>query len=457
MSTPLTWSDPVSTLVHEYSPYGAAATLLRTKDPEVLLSGPAGTGKSRACLEKVAAMMLAVPRARALLVRKTLVSLASTGLVTWREHVVPELLAAGAVTYYGGSSVEPPAYRFANGSVVLVGGMDKATKIMSSEFDVIFAQEAIELTETDWEHLTTRLRNGRISYQQIIGDTNPDRPSHWLRRRCDENRTTLIECRHEDNPRLVDQATGQYTPEGAVYLERLDRLTGVRHARLRRGLWVAAEGLVYDEWDPTVHLIAPRPIPADWTRVWAIDFGYLHPFVLQRWAVDPDGRMILYAEHYRTGWTIDQHAAAILAQVTDPTTGRWTEPRPSAIVCDHDAESRARLQKLLGQATVAADKRVLEGIQVVQQALRSPGPAAHSDHQARPMILLHRDAVRDRDQSLADAGRPCSTAEEIVGYIWDDPTKKEAPVKLMDDGCDALRYAVMHVHAGHGLMIRELW
>jgi hypothetical protein len=43
----------------------------------------------------------------------------------------------------------------------MIGGMDKPTKIMSSEYDFIYVQEAIELTETDWENLTTRLRNGR--------------------------------------------------------------------------------------------------------------------------------------------------------------------------------------------------------------------------------------------------------------------------------------------------------
>ena len=448
----------MSALVHEYTPYGAALELFTARDDEVLMSGPAGTGKSRACLEKVLAVMLAVPRARALLVRKTMTALASTGLVTWREHVAAEVLRAGAVRYYGGSSAEPPAYCFANGARVLLGGMDKATKIMSSEFDLVFVQEAIELSETDWEHLTTRLRNGRVSCQQIIADTNPDKPSHWLKGRCDQGRTRLIDCRHEDNPRLVDPDTGKYTAEGETYLGRLDNLTGVRHKRLRSGLWVAAEGQIYDGWDPAVHLVNPRPIPKSWERVWSVDFGYLHPFVLQRWAIDPDGRMIMYAEHYRTGLTIDQHAAQILSEVTDPTTGEWIEPRPTAIVCDHDAESRARLETLLGQSTVPADKRVLEGIQVVQQALRPPAATTpHSNHQPRPMLVIHRDAVRHRDPALTEASAPTSTAEEIAGYVWDDPKRREQPVKICDDGCDAMRYAAMWARRPHGIQIRDLW
>ncbi|MFI6388617.1 hypothetical protein [Nonomuraea sp. NPDC050540] len=44
-------------------------------------------------------MMLANPGARGLIVRKTLVSLGSTGLVTWREKVAAESIAAGHVVW----------------------------------------------------------------------------------------------------------------------------------------------------------------------------------------------------------------------------------------------------------------------------------------------------------------------------------------------------------------------
>ena len=37
----------METVVHEYGPRGAAAELFRNKAPEVLIEGPAGTGKTR--------------------------------------------------------------------------------------------------------------------------------------------------------------------------------------------------------------------------------------------------------------------------------------------------------------------------------------------------------------------------------------------------------------------------
>ena len=221
----------VTAPAHVYRPRGSAVTVLEARDPEVLASGPAGTGKSRACLEKLLLQALKYPGMRGIIVRKVGVTLATTALKTWREHVAVEAIANGVLWYYGGSSAEPPQYRFANGSTILIGGMDKPSKIMSAEYDVAFVQEATELTVTDWEAISTRLRNGVMPYQQLTADCNPDVPTHWLKVRADQGRTRMIECRHEDNPLLYDEpepGTFTLTRTGAAYMARLDALTGVR-------------------------------------------------------------------------------------------------------------------------------------------------------------------------------------------------------------------------------------
>ena len=63
---------------------------------------------------------------------------------------------------------------------------------MSTEYDMIYVQEATELTEDDWEALTTRLRNGRAPIQQLIADCNPAEPTHWLKARCDSGQTRML-------------------------------------------------------------------------------------------------------------------------------------------------------------------------------------------------------------------------------------------------------------------------
>ncbi|HEX7060682.1 MAG TPA: phage terminase large subunit [Woeseiaceae bacterium] len=437
---------------HVFRPRGAARAVFECRDDEVLLAGPAGTGKSRAALEKVHMMMLLNPGARALLVRKTNKSLAATGLQTWKRFVIAEALQTGEVWYYGGSSEEPPQYRYRNGSRVVIGGMDNPDKIMSAEYDVVYVQEATDLNEDDWEKITSRLRNWRISFQQLIADCNPGPPHHWLKQRCDKGLTTMLHSRHRDNPELYDD-DGNETERGKAYLDKLRRLTGVRRKRLYDGLWVAAEGVIYESWDDAIHHVDRFDIPPEWPRWWSVDFGYTNPFVCQWWAEDPDGRLYLYREIYRTRRLVRDHARAILAQVRRPRAGvtdpdwtrpddwEWIEPRPQAVICDHDAEGRAQLEEYLGMATRPANKDVAvsEGIQLVEQRLVPAGDG-------RPRLALMRDSLVERDPDLEDSGLPMCTVEEIVGYVWDirpDKPPKEDPVKENDHGMDAMRYMVV--------------
>ena len=430
-------------LVHRYAPAGSALDLFRSHAGEVLLSGAAGTGKSRACLEKVHAMCLRYPGTRALAVRKTAVSLTSTGLVTFREQVAAEALASGELTFYAGGRDRPAAYVYLNGSTIIVGGMDKADKIMSSEYDIAFVQEATELTEDDWEKITTRLRHDVTPFKQLMGDCNPGPPHHWLKRRCDAGKTRMVYCRHEDNPRYY--SGGEWTAEGQVYLERLGNLTGVRKERLRFGRWAAAEGLVYDGFDPAVHFSDRfnfRSHPPDaWPRYLAVDFGYTNPFVAQWWCQDPDGRLYMYREVYRTQTLVEDHAKAILRLCKSQER---QEPPFTAVVCDHDEEDRATLERHLGRSTVQAHKAVSEGIQAVAARLKAAGDG-------KPRLFICRDSLTERDPLLYAARRPCSTAEEIQEYAWDSrnvpgtTAPREAPVKENDHGMDAMRYLVAQV------------
>lgn len=424
-----------------YQPRGGCREAFISRDPEILLSGPAGTGKSRVLLERLLVMALKYPNMRGLIVRKTLASLGSTALVTWREHVAVEAIDAGIMKYYGGSAEEPPQYRFKNKSKIMIGGMDKPSRIMSSEYDVAYVQEAVELNEADWDAISTRLRNGRVPYQLILADTNPDMPTHWLKARANKGVTRILESRHEDNPVLVN-LDGTYTERGASYLAKLDNLSGVRKQRLRHGLWVAAEGMIYEEYDPAVHLVNRFDVPKDWTRYWVVDFGYTNPFCWQNWAISPDGVAYLTAEIYMTRRTNDQHASAIKNHVAPD--GVWNQAKPRAIICDHDAEGRAVLERELGMSTLPAHKVVTEGIQAMQVRLRETGSGK------RGMYLM-RDSLIERDGELVDAKKPTCTAEELPGYIWDTgvgKNPKEVPVKEDDHGCDAARYLCAELTQG---------
>lgn len=429
---------------------GAARAMFDRTDSELTISGPAGTGKSLPCLARVHLAASMYPGVRCLVARKVAVSLGSTTLVTFEKKVAAEAVKEGLLTWYGGSVREAASYRYANGSRIVVGGLDKPIKVMSSEYDLAFIDEATELVVDDWEAIRTRLRNGILPWQQQIGALNPGPPTHWIKQRAESGGMPMLHSLHRDNPAYFDD-DGEPTEAGRAYLAILDTLTGVRRLRLKDGLWAAAEGVIYEEWSDAVHLIDPFEIPADWTRWWSVDFGFVHPFVLGWWAEDPDGRLYLYREIYMTGRLVEDHARTALAAVRDDG-GRWIEPRPRAIVCDHDAEGRATLERHLGMSTTAANKNVTEGIQATQSRMRTAGDG-------KPRIFIFRGCTIERDPALVDAKRPASTAEEIPGYVWDTSNgrkAKEAPVKEMDDGCDQMRYVVAERDLGARPKVRFL-
>jgi Phage terminase large subunit len=427
--------------VHTFVARGANLEAMRSKALKVVLAGPAGTGKSRVWLEKAHQLCLRTAGVKCLLLRKTLVSLTASGVQTYKNDVAREAITDGSVTFFGGSQLDPPAFRYSNGSSIALGGMDNPLKVMSTEYDWIFVQEASELTIEELEMASSRLRNGKLrGWHQLAMDCNPQQPTHPLKIECDQGRMTMLHSRHEDNPRYFN-ADGTMTAEGRQYMSILDSLTGVRYLRLRKGIWAAAEGVIYDDFQAATHIVPRFEVPREWRRVWAVDFGYVHPFVWQDWAVGPDGQMVLVKEIFRTRMLVEDHAREIKAITAN-------DPRPHALICDHDAEDRATLERHLGRATRAANKAVSQGLQAVAARMR-PG------HDGKPRIMFMRDAAVRPDPELIQAKRPACTVDEIPGYVWND-RRAEQPVKEMDDGCDTMRYAVAHVDLQGRARIRIL-
>ncbi len=419
-----------------YEPRGAVLDLFHNRSTEILLSGAAGTGKSVGALMKLHLACLHTPGVRALIARKTHASLTSSTLVTFRQKVALEALGAGIVKYFGGSGQEPASYRYQNGSVIVVGGLDRPSRLLSTEYDLVFIDEAIEVTAEDIDTLLTRLRNGRLSYQQIIMASNPGAPSHHLKQRADAGRCTMLYSKHEDNPRMHN-GTG-WTAYGSEYLARLDTLTGARYQRMRWGKWVSAEGLVYEDWDPSVHVADRLPDGSrDWRRIYGIDFGYSNPFVVLCFAEDPDGRLWLYRQVYKSKRLVEDHAKKLKAIVCR-ADGTWREQRPQRIVADHDAEDRVTFERHFGMSTHPARKGVSDGIQAMQARLRVQADG-------KPRFYVVRNSLVETDRELTDAKKPTCFEDEIAGYVWPTdakPDKRENPVKEDDHAMDCARYVV---------------
>lgn len=434
---------------------GAGLALGACRDLEICLDGPAGTGKTVAALFKVHATLLKYPNAKALVARKTNTALAGSALATYRDVILD--LREG-VSYFGGNKVRPAAFEYPNGSQMIVTGLDKPDKIKSWEFDLSYLNEATEMSVNDVEFVRSRLRAGNTPYHQLIMDVNPDAPTHWLNQRMNAGITTRLLSRHEDNPRYYDAVKHEWTEAGKDYIFNvLGGLTGVRLSRLRYGLWVAAEGTVYEEsWDRARNVVDRYPIPRDWPRFLSIDFGFTNPFVCLWGALDPDGRIVIYRQIYKTKTLVEDHARTIAIASGwyhllptshpkyKPKPDELADPLPRQIICDHDAEDAATLQRHLGLATIPAKKTVSDGIQAVASRLRLAGDA-------KPRVTIFRDSVINVDNDLLYAKKPTRLEDEPDTYVWDTRLgmkRGEQPLKESDHGLDALRYLVAY----HDLM-----
>lgn len=410
-----------------YSFYGANKDAVECQAPEVLLIGPAETGKTLAMLWKLHRVALKYENVSIVIARKTLTSAYSTVLRTWEEKIVGD---TPGITKYGGEKAQ--WWDYFTGSRVMVAGMDKSSRVLSAEHDIIYNNQIEEYTLDDWETLTTRTtgRAGHIPHPQCLGDANPSWPQHWMYQRKGIERFYSW---HKDNPTLFDPRTGAITSQGERTVAQLKRLTGLRYKRLWLGQAAPAEGVVYEGFSEAVHIVDRFEIPEEWRRIRCVDFGYTNPFICQWWAIDGDGRMYLYREIYQTQ-TLVEDAAREIVRLSE---GEHIE----ATVCDHDAEDRATLERH-GVPTVAAKKDVSPGIQAVESRIRKAGDN-------KPRLFLLRDSLIQADAVLAEAHKPTCTEQEFPAYAWeetkDGKPNKEQPLKMYDHAMDAMRYGVMYV------------
>ncbi|TAL45430.1 MAG: terminase [Salinibacterium sp.] len=418
---------------------GAALAMQTLKHHEIVLWGPADTGKSYGCMQRLDHEARTHPNGQYGIVRKTQADFKTTIMKRW-DTIIQR---GSGVRPIGGTN--PYCYVYDNGAKVWIAGLDRPSRFLSGEPDGVYVCQAEELEEEDWETLQSRTtgRGAVTEWPMIWGDANPTHPLHWLLSRgrpateqSPAGPLMLLESRHEDNPELFDD-DGKPTAKYEQRMAPLQALTGVRKERYFFGRWVKAEGIVYEGFIRKVHIIKRHEVPECRRYIASIDFGFTNAFVWQLWAVDNDGRMYLIHEIYRTGVTVHDHAQVMKEIMRQLPGGAGLE----ATVVDHDAEDRKTLEDS-GFVSRKAIKDISPGIQRIQERLRIQADG-------RPRIFFVDDALHERDEELDRKRKPISTVQEFESYSWSkDPygrSKKEAPVDFNNHGMDAMRYAAMYL------------
>jgi phage terminase large subunit len=470
-------------MVLAYNPRGAALSFWVNPAParfmDILYEGPAGTGKTFGTGVWIHQLLKESPRrARVLVVRQTLRSLRETVQVTYEEKIVRHETPYWRRILNGRSRDHRTNYRYPHGPEIVLGGLDNPGKWDSSEFDVVWLEEAREVSLRASDRLKRCLRNNALGWHCMIRTTNPGNeysylnqmfpPGHRMAPAGTGDRLRLLS-RHEDNPTVTEE-----------YLRFLRSMHGAERAQLYEGKWCGESGRVWPQYDEGTHLLdmsvrdfAPNVTLIDalhpeeggihikWCAA-SMDFGYRNPGCFIVWGIDADRNAYALAEVYQSGMNQGDWAETI--------SRLYKEFRFRVVVADC-AEAgtidflNTRLGRLygkgIGKLVIPANKSrgKQHGLDVVRTALVERR-IFFLRPERRMRTAWKWNTERDEWQEIAAqditlklAGKPTHATAEIPGYVFLSITgattasaeavraSKELPdPSCPDHGCDAIEY-----------------
>lgn len=226
------------------------------------------------------------------------------------------------------------------------------------------------------------------------------------------------------------------------------------------GNFVRQGGRVYKNFDPTVgstHVLNepfdhPKQAFQNWLWICALDHGFNNPTAVLWLAIDHNGFGVVFDEHYKRDWTIDQHAAAIHAKFKEH--GRL----PDLMIADPSIVNRngvtgtsvlTEYQKY-GLSWMTGNNDVRAGIIRVRRYLNTTKYVGRRVH---PLFSKSTNATKpDEFPRLRITPNCHNLIWELKRYRWKTYANKklqyennayDEPHKKDDHACDALRYALM--------------
>ena len=200
---------------------------------------------------------------------------------------------------------------FVNGSTIEFmycardGDLDR---LQGLEYDIIFLDEAAQLSEYQMKAITATLRGVNAFPKRCYYTCNPGGQGHAYIKRVFIDRNflptenpddyTFIQALVDDNKALMEAQ-----PE---YLATLEALPKQLREAWRWGRWDVFEGQVFNLIDDPehyddhkwTHVINPFPVPEDWIIYRGYDHGYKKPFSVGWYSISSSGRMYRIRELY---------------------------------------------------------------------------------------------------------------------------------------------------------------
>lgn len=175
-------------------------------------------------------------------------------------------------------------------------------------------------------------------------------------------------------------------------------------------------GLVYKDFERSIHVIPPKDLDLSWSRFIGIDFGFENPTAVIWACVDNDGNWYIYDEFYRSRTTVDE----VISTIKGRNVGRnilqyFGDPSAKQIIAEYQQR---------GIPVAGANNNVLGGIaKVAEYIKRSPVTG-------KPRLYVFENCTH--------------LIKEFESYHYPESKSvidsKEIPAKEHDHALDALRY-----------------
>jgi PBSX family phage terminase large subunit len=403
--------------------YGSQCDVFEDTSPAVLYIGPAGTGKTLACLTKLYYLCTNLPNVRCLLVRSTRKSLTTTTLITFEKFFGRQFKQI--------TKSYRTSYDFETGSVIDLGGLDSPSKILSSDYDIIFVEEVTAgVRLEDYEILSTRLRNFVLPYQQILMAGNPTAPHHWAKQLVNAGKVKYYTANHKENPSLWDGKN--WTAKGQSYISKLQGLGDLARKRFYEGKWAAAEGVIFTEYDEKQHVVDTLPDHFDSFHA-ALDWGFTDAGVALFFGMSGGVLYLLQTLMYRSQnyWWWGQRI------MSSP----WYKAHPDIqFVADSANPGAISLLNQMGANIIPCKKgqgSVLRNIAAIKARLLAGS------------LKIYRFSNDTPDKDMLNDHQPTTLQEEFESYCWKDG--KEIPVDADNHCIDALGYLLHYLDGDNNI------
>lgn len=254
----------------------------------------------------------------------------------------------------------------------------------------------------------------------LVGSCNPDNPKHWTKTLIDSGNCQFLNWTMNDAcwsgaDAYYDKLMKQYPPGSLHY------------RRYLLGEWTGAEGMVFSSFDKLNNILSLSEYDIDYSAfdrmVLGVDYGSNHPTAIVLVGVDDSTNTYIVVDEWKLKGTAPSEIVFRIKRIIDDVDSQGGEIKhifidPSAVAIK-DELTKNRI------SYIHANNRHLDGIGCINSKLYN-----------KQLYIM------DNCEGLIN---------EIYGYVYkDNNTGKDEVVKVDDDLCDAMRYAVYTDNSMYG-------